>query len=429
MPGLDGYHQAIPRDPERNLAWRRRVWRGADNDADVQAALVERCKADLLYFVNGFVWLFDPQTSKTRPFATWPFQDDAFRVILRAVWEGQDLLIEKSRDVGASWIVLTAYLWLWVWYSQMALLVISRVEDLVDKPGDPDTLFWKFRFARDHLPNWMQPPTRDASLHAENVQRGSVIDGRATTVDAGRAGRRRSLLVDEAASIDQLVALKAATADNAKARLWVSTPKGMNTFGLMRHSGEVKVLTLHWSQHPIKARGLYTWEGDPKNPTVKVLDGYRGPAETIRLNVDRGEPERVTYQFPEDYPFQHPMRDRGVHGALIRSPWYDGECVRRASDLEIAQELDIDYLRSGHAWFDGGVVKQLLATTVRKPDLAGEVAWTLAADDKLVVGAFQERPGGTLRLWLTLGAPVRTDPGSDRNRVWPARPSFSGLRC
>jgi len=408
LAGIASFHEVIPREPGANLAWRRRVWQAAEDDEDVQLALAKRCKADLLYFVNGFVWLFDPQAAKTLPFATWPFQDHAFHELLAAVWSKYDLLVEKSRDVGASWIVLVTYLWLWLWHTEVALLAVSQKEELVDKPGDPDSLFWKFRFARDRLPWWMRPKqTADANLHVGNLDAGSVLDGRATTVDAGRAGRRLSLMVDEAASIEQLVALKAATADNSKCRLWVSTPKGMNAFGLMRQSGEVKVLTLHWSQHPIKARGLYTWEGDAKHPAVKLLDAYRGPVETIRANPDKGEPERLTFDYPDAYPFQHPTRDRGVHGSLVRSPWYDGECVRRASDMEIAQELDIDYLRSGQMWFDASVVKQLLVTTVRRPDLAGEVTWRLGPDDVLMLGEFQERAGGFLRLWLTLGGDGR----------------------
>jgi len=394
-PGFGDWHKAIPRGRLANVKWRRHVWGLAGHDRDIQAHILRCCREDLLYFINGFVWLFDPQRPASLPWTTWPYQDDALCAILRSVWGDYDLLIEKSRDMGASWMVLVTYLWLWLFYPQMAFLCISRTEDLVDRTGDPDTLFWKFRFALANLPAWMRPPTREANLHIENLANGSVIDGRATSKDAARAGRRKSLLVDEHASIEQAADVEMATADVSANRLRVSTPKGMNTFGRLRHSGKVKVLTLHWSKHPIKSRGLYTSKG----VVVEVLDGYRGPVTSLVPADDAGEPRRVTYDFPDGYPF--------VLDGRLRSPWYDGECVRRGSDIEVAQELDIDYLRSGHAWFDGNVVARLRATTVRSPDLVGDLVYRVLPEDRIALDGFVASPRGMLRLWCPLGADGR----------------------
>jgi len=391
LPGLAAkWHQAVPRDPQANVEWRRDLWGLCDTSAAIRAAAGRRSREDILYWTNAFVWLFDPDAPATIPFATWPYQDVAIREMVQAVIEGYDLLVEKSRDMGASWMVLIVYLWLWLWHGDMALLAISRIEDLVDRPGDPDTLFWKFRFARDHLPTWMIPSCRDASLHAENLSNGSVFDGRATSQDAARAGRRKSLLIDEHASIEHAQAVETATADVAKCRIRISTPKGMNTFGKLRHSGKVKVLTLHWSSHPIKARGLYTSEGGK----VKLLDAYRGTVKTFRINSDSQEIEQETHQYPDAYPFMLDGR--------TRSPWYDGECVRRGSEIEVAQELDIDYLRSGHLWYDAAVVQRLKRTTVRKPEQCGDLAFTLTPDDRIEVRQFLEAHVGMLRLWCML---------------------------
>jgi len=384
------------------VAWRKRILDRADHDRDFRASVRERCRDDLVYFVCLCVWIQDPRRSRTLPFVPWPYEVQTLREIERAVDEGHDLLIEKSRDMGATWMVLAVFLHIWIFRPMAATLAISRTEDQVDKHGDPDTLFWKFRFALARLPTWMRPLTADTVLHVENLSNGAVLDGRATSADAARGGRRLAVLIDEHASIEHAAEVEAATADVSVCRLRVSTPKGMNTFGKLRHSGKVRVLSLHWSKHPAKARGLYTTgPGD----VVKLLDGFRGLVRSERRNPDTNQPETVVYQFPDAYPF--------ILDGKLRSPWYDGECVRRASDVEIAQELDLDYLRSGHAWFDGNVIERLKRTTVRPPVAAGDLAWEMSPEERVIVRAFVERPGGIIRLWCPLT--VQDRPSQEAN--------------
>lgn len=61
------------------------------------------------FFLNGFGWTYDP---RRHPFAKLPFILYSFQVKAMAdlldVIAKEDLLIEKSRDMGASWLCLGA---------------------------------------------------------------------------------------------------------------------------------------------------------------------------------------------------------------------------------------------------------------------------------------------------------------------------------
>ena len=354
----------------------------------------QRCSDDLLYFINTFVFVFEPRESRAKPMATWASQDAALVAIQSAI-EGQyDLLIGKSRDQGASWDVLMVYLWFFLFRPQSTFWMMSRLEVLVDNGGDPDSLFWKFRFALNHLPGWLKPTIADRCLHVANVDNGSVLDGGAS---APRGGRRLSICVDEHAHIEQPELFEQATADVCQCRIRVSTPRGMNMFGRMLTSGAVKTVRLHWSTHPSKSRGLYRVEAG----RAVLLDGYRGPVTTWRIPPGEREAQRQTFQFPEEYPF----RLDGSFGPL-KSPWYDGECVRRGSEIDVAQELDIDCLRSGHTFFDAAVLVKLIEAA-RKPIATGTVLWELRPDERIDVRGWSAGASGSLSVWCECGADGR----------------------
>lgn len=309
------------------------------------AALLEACRRDILFFVNAFCWVYEARSDGTReskekclPFLTWDFQEDAILSLKSAILEGRDLLIEKSRDMGASWMCLIVFLWLWMFERDCALMVMSRVADLVDKPGNPDCLFAKILYVLDRLPGWMRPKYRRTSMHLLNEENGSVIDGEATGPDSGRGGRRMAVLLDEFAMVDKKEkglgnSILSATRNNTNCRIFNSTPKGTDTaFYLMRESG-IEKLSLHWSMHPHKRKGLYRVN---RNEEIEILD--------------------PSYSFPENYNF---IKEPGGWKGL-RSPYYDKQCERTHSRVEIAQEEDIDYLGGGDPFFDPQDVGRVL---------------------------------------------------------------------
>ncbi|HUT61211.1 MAG TPA: terminase family protein [Phycisphaerae bacterium] len=275
-----------------------------------------------LSWVNLACWTFDPRDQlRHLPLLTWEIQDIAGREVWLAIDEGRDVLIDKSRDMGATWLCVAAFVWHLLFVPDTPLLAASRKEEYVDARGNPDTLFWKADYLISNLPSWLRPKTERRHMHLANLDNGSVIDGESTTSDLGRGGRRKAILLDEFAAVENGHEILSATVDAAPCRIFNSTPKGRgNAFADVRFSGKVKVITLHWRAHPHKGWAARQVEADGK----------------VRWT----------------------------------SPWYEAECARRTSRREIAQELDIDYLASGDTFFDLDVCQRIRASGQLRPPLA-----------------------------------------------------------
>ena len=143
-------------DPDRNREERENLLFAVEHDSTRERVL-DLCGKSILFWVNYFAWTYNvktvdengneiPAKEQHVPFITWPVQNDAFRELISSIQEGRDVLIDKSRDMGASWICITTAVWQWLFRPGSQILLTSRVEDLVDRTGDPDTLFWKIDY-------------------------------------------------------------------------------------------------------------------------------------------------------------------------------------------------------------------------------------------------------------------------------------------
>jgi len=352
LPWIKG----VPKTLLGNLSYRQRVETAAKDLRQVPL-LRKMCKEDPLFFLNAFAWTYDNRKKPSGiPFITWPFQDEAFLTLLNSIETGEDILIEKSRDMGASWLCLMAFTWSWLFEPGRGYLCMSAKEDLVDKPGDPDSLFWKIDFVVNRLPAGVRPMEYRPKLHRkflhfENPANGSVIDGASTTSDTGRGGRRTAMLLDEFASVPNGREVLAATADATPCRIFNSTPKGtVDAFYEKVCDEGCKKLRLHWTLHPEKAKGQYF--------------GEKGEA---------------------------------------RSPWYDAQCKRRTA-REIAQELDICYISAGSTFFVSQEVEKHIASFGLPPVARGVL---LADGETLKPEKFLPDPNGDLFLWLEKPDPAQ----------------------
>jgi hypothetical protein len=358
------YYHLVPKEFYANLKFREEMITLGSESIDNARQLWIMCARDPLFYINTFVWTYDPRKDPSAlPMITYDYQDEGITEVLSAIGKC-DLLSEKSRDMGLSWIYIICTEWCWHFKDLQSFLYVSRVQDLVDKTEDPDCLMWKVDFIHKNQPRWLLPNINRNKLHIYNIDNGSTIDGASTTGEVGRGGRRTAILLDEFASVPEGHAVLSATRDTTRCRLFNSTPKGIgNAFYDIRQTN-IKKLRFHWSQHPEKKRGLYRSE----NGTLIILDN--------------------TFSFPADYPY--------VHDGKFRSPWYDGECARAAHPMEIAQELDIDYLGSDFQFFDMAVLDRLQAQSVRPPYHTGEIEFY----DELDPRGFMEIAGGRLQLWI-----------------------------
>lgn len=400
------YQHLVPRDVTTNLLMRRRVLAECDRDPAARAAVKAACAADCLFFVNLFGWQFNPKKPPAEavgPFCTYPYQDEAVGVILAAAGDEEDLVIEKSRTMGATWLCLFVSVWDFLFHDWRKDLLFSRKEEMVKDRSDSDSLFWKIDFILDRLPGWLMPAGWSDRLHKnksgyENPELGSSITGTSTTGDAGVGGRAGRMFLDEFARVRDGFDVVQGTAAVAVSRIFNSTHTGSGTafFKLCYDPiSSARKLRMHWTQHPEYNRGLYRY--DPAQDKVVLLDGWSGTVTA----------DGVPYRYPEEYQFVRAELPAGGFAPGVRSPYYDKECRKLLNDpRKIAVELDIDALGSQRQFFPG-LLLAALVRKARKPAWRGDVHYD--RDTGRPVGLV-EVENGPLKIWCPLDGNLRPPP-------------------
>lgn len=297
------------------------------------------CSQSFLFWCNSSIWTFRQKIVGSDglelpvsasachiPFVTWPVQDEAAESMIAAITEGKDINFEKSRDMGATWLMLAIADWFFLFRKSVNIGAVSRKEVLVDKPGDMDSLFEKIRYIHRMLPVWQLPPIKDTYMFLHNLEMDSTITGESTNADVGRGGRKMFYIVDEAAFIRNAEEVEGALSQNTVCQAWVSTPHGPSTQfhkRILEHRGVL--VQLPWYRHPEKSIGA-------------------------RQVVD--ETGRVRWT----------------------SPWYEAQ-QGKYSKKTIAQEIDMDHGQAGDMFFDYTELTRHRADHQTAPAIRGDLIW------------------------------------------------------
>jgi hypothetical protein len=365
-----------PKDIRQNMAYRKAVLARATGDEEFQHHEWIRCSRDFVYFCDTYLWIYCPKdhpTAPHRPFILWPYQEDFAKKLIAASGK-HDLLVEKSRDMGCTWVIIAVRFWFWLFRQGYTSLFGSRKQEYVDKPGDPKSLFWKRDYLQKRIPRWMIPNHTRTSLHCANHDMGSVTDGESTNDDFARGDRRTDIDLDEFPAVDNGRKILTATRDAANCRVFAGTPQGAfgafwDTRVKMLAEHPERIVTLHWTLHPEKAAGLYTSEQNESGQwSVVKLDG--------------------NYKYPGNYKF--------ILDGRRRSPWYDEQERRAANRQELAQEVDIDYAASAWQYFEATMVEQWIKDYAQPPLHVGDFLF----DSDWRDGKWDEQAGGKLELWF-----------------------------
>jgi len=364
-------------------------------------------------------WTFQPKREqspyKHLPFITWPVQDECIEEIIKSCREGGDLLIDKSREMGATWIMLGSFLAEWLFVPDSTFLITSRKEEYVWKKGNPDTLFWKLEYMLKKLPLWVTPKYTLSERHLQNEDNDSVIDGESTNADVGAGGRRQAVLCDEFARVSPPDAdtIQETLSDTTPARIFNSTPTTRgHPFGVLRFSGRVKVFTLGWWRHPWKIKGEYNTP-DLDRVCIVDIDYYRKKYPGVFDNINANVPfcysdfeKNLLTQYPEDEKIEelkfiadgNDKANRQYYSPTgRRSPWYDSQCERR-SLRDKATNIDIDYVGAGDTVFNPMTLSRQMEDYGKDPRNAGEILY-FVRDKKIVSCRFAERSGRRRFLW------------------------------
>lgn len=304
-----------------------------NSNPKAQAAALELARRDVVFFVREFVWTYDPREPVPfMPLEPFACQEEMLLWLWDLEHRGKSGIVDKSRDMGATWICAAYAVHRWLFRNGAAIGFGSRKLELVDKLGDPKSIFDKIRTIIANLPSWMlrkQAAGYDRKLHDNfckiiNPANGATITGEGGD-EIGRGGRTLIYFVDESAIIPRPQLIDASLTANCRTRIDVSTPRGSNnTFAVKRHSGKYPVMTLHWKRDPRKT----AW--------MLVPVGYRAW-------MDEEQEFHVHDEDVLDYGLGEAPEPG--EGQQIIFPWYEAK-VLLEDPVTVAQEYDIDYTAS-----------------------------------------------------------------------------------
>lgn len=230
-------------DPEWRDDWFD--WRDRATEAKViiQTAMRDRpelrqaelalCAKDPAYWLTMYGTIEEPRAIDGEEFFK-DFTPFAYQVHLMqwfvAMCESSDIsdgYVTKARGLGATWIMVAAATWAWLFKPWRGILV-SRKEDLVDKPLDLNSMFGKIDLLLDMIPSWMEPEGFNRTNHRLRMMlmhptSRAQITGESTTGKAGRGARATYIIYDEAAFIEKFQDVYATGAGTTKHRFGISS--------------------------------------------------------------------------------------------------------------------------------------------------------------------------------------------------------------
>ena len=260
------------------------VWR-QKRLKEMRASKYVRDGAKLFYSRNPATFIldwcdtYDPRNVGTgrptrMPFLMFEKQVELVEFLEYCTANKRSGLIEKARDMGATWVSVAYSVWLWLFQPGASIGWGSRKEQLVDKLGEPDSIFEKLRMCIMGLPRifWPKGFSPDKHMHfmrIVNPENGSTITGEAGD-NIGRGGRKTIYFKDESAHYERPELIEAALGDNTNVQIDISSVNGLgNVYHRRREAGmewrpgvEVEanrtaVFIMDWSDHPAKDQQWY----------------------------------------------------------------------------------------------------------------------------------------------------------------------------
>lgn len=272
-------------------------------------------------FISHWVDTYDPRNVASGmrarvPFVLFPRQEELVEFLLSCLTAEQNGLIEKSRDLGATWICAAFSVWLWLFKDGSAVGWGSRKEQLVDRLGDADSIFEKMRMVVRGLPPEFLPaglsPEHMTYMRFVNPTNGSTITGESGD-NIGRGGRKLIYFKDESAHYEHPEMIEASLTDNTRVQIDLSSVHGLGTvFHRKREAGidwapgqpivkgKTNVFVMDWRDHPLKtqawhdereakARGdglLHIFAQEVERNYAASVEGVIIPAEWVSAAID-----------------------------------------------------------------------------------------------------------------------------------------------
>ncbi len=268
--------QEWPPDYDAIFRWRAETLTKLLADPTLLAASMTYYSCRPAEFIMDWMDTYDPRntTRKWMPFVFFAKQVDLVDFFESLDIDQESGITEKARDMGATWVACGYTIWRWLFIPGDAVGWGSRKEALVDKIGDPDSIFEKMRLLLKRLPAVFHPKGFNWARHATymkfiNPVNGSIISGEAGD-NIGRGGRKSMYFKDEAAHYERPEKIESALGDNTRVQIDISSVNGLGNVFHRRaeHAvlwernkvippGYVRKFVMDWRDHPLKTQEWY----------------------------------------------------------------------------------------------------------------------------------------------------------------------------
>ena len=263
-----------------------------------QQAELDKCDADFIYFCNHYGWVIEPRPpvpdgekdldftkylarlkrGENMPpevldllplemaevgtnggelrFKLWDYQKELAHWFNWLVEIGESGAVEKSRDMGFTWLFSWWLVWRWRFRRNFSALLGSKKEAAVDN-GKLSSIFGKLDYAIEKLPDWMKPAGYNrkknrTKLSITNPENGNYLVGDSQTPDFGRGERHTVVIPDEDAWWDFDPSGSISQVTNTA--IYGSSVNGDNHFKRLRDRFEARgahlVKKLEWFLNP-----------------------------------------------------------------------------------------------------------------------------------------------------------------------------------
>jgi hypothetical protein len=295
MPSLAERIRYDFREPDFLEVYRRRhdaLARIREAGPEAVAEMKEYYREHIADFIEDWGVTSDPRNPEIGrpaavPFVLFPKQREFIDWIFKHWRDQKPGLVEKSRDVGISWLAVGVGCAMCSLYDGMEIGYGSRKQEYVDEKDNPKSLFWKARFFQRHIPVEFRGGWREAYdspfMRMNFPGTGSFMGGEAGD-DIGRGDRKAIFFVDEAARLPRPMLAEASLSATTNCRIDMSSVNGPNNvFAQKRHSGKVDVFIFDWRAQPLDAK-LLTPNGWALMMDVKIGDKLIGAnGKTVKV--------------------------------------------------------------------------------------------------------------------------------------------------
>lgn len=227
------------------------------------------CASSPVHFAKKYCYISHPTRGRIL-FNLYPFQSKVISIFD----EKNDIIINKSRQLGISTLVAMYSLWVMLFNKDKTILVLATKQETAKN------MVTKVKYMYDNLPSWLKGnklPLEDNKLSLK-LANGSQIIATTSSSDAGRSYSVSLLIIDEAAFIEDIdriyTSIKPTLATGGRC-IALSSPNGSgNWFHRTFESAEISKntffpITLKWDVHPERDEAWF--ENESKNMSVREI--------------------------------------------------------------------------------------------------------------------------------------------------------------